>query len=83
MMLRHSSVQTPRYIAQLTAIVARSADKKCGGNMIIFGAILLIIGFVAGVPILWTIGMVLVVIGAILWILGSLDHAVGGRRHYY
>ena len=51
--------------------------------MIIFGAILLIIGFVAGVPILWTIGMVLVVVGAILWILGSLDHAVGGRRHYY
>jgi hypothetical protein len=51
--------------------------------MIIFGIVLLIIGFLVGIPILWTIGMVLLVVGVILWILGSLDHAVGGRRHYY
>lgn len=35
------------------------------------------------VSILWTIGIVLVVIGAILWILGSVGRAVGGRRHYW
>jgi hypothetical protein len=51
--------------------------------MIILGIILLICGFVFKVPILWTIGIVLLVIGAVLWILGSMGHAVGGRRHYY
>ncbi|MEU7068598.1 DUF6131 family protein [Streptomyces narbonensis] len=51
--------------------------------MIILGIILLVIGFVAGISILWTIGIVLVVIGVILWILGAVGHAVGGRRHYW
>ncbi|MEW2080454.1 DUF6131 family protein [Streptomyces sp. NPDC005283] len=51
--------------------------------MIALGVILLVIGFVAGISILWTIGIILIVIGAILWILGSVGHAVGGRRHYW
>ncbi|MFD4658199.1 DUF6131 family protein [Kitasatospora sp. NPDC058444] len=51
--------------------------------MIVLGVILLIIGFVAGISFLWTIGMVLVVIGLVLWVAGALGHAVGGRRHYY
>ncbi|MFI6416574.1 DUF6131 family protein [Streptomyces sp. NPDC050842] len=51
--------------------------------MIILGVILLVIGFVAGISILWTIGIILVVIGIILWILGAVGHAVGGRRHYW
>ncbi|MFF3457416.1 DUF6131 family protein [Streptomyces sp. NPDC002730] len=51
--------------------------------MIALGVILLVIGFVTGISILWTIGIILVVIGAIFWILGSVGHAVGGRRHYW
>lgn len=51
--------------------------------MIILGAILLIVGFVAGISILWTIGIILVVIGLILWVLGAVGHAVGGRKHYW
>ena len=51
--------------------------------MIILGVILLIIGFVAAIPILWTIGIVVLVAGAILAVLGTAGHAVGGRRHYY
>ncbi|MFC8271248.1 DUF6131 family protein [Streptomyces sp. NPDC057271] len=51
--------------------------------MIILGVILLVIGFVAGIAILWTIGIILAVIGVILWILGAVGHAVGGRRHYW
>jgi hypothetical protein len=51
--------------------------------MIILGIILLIVGFVFKISILWTIGIVLIVIGAVLWILGSTGRAVGGRRHYY
>jgi hypothetical protein len=51
--------------------------------VIILGIILLIIGFVAKIAIIWTIGIIVVVIGAILAILGSVGHAVGGRRHYF
>ena len=51
--------------------------------MIIFGILLLIIGFVAGIAILWTIGIVVVIIGLILALLGLAGHAVGGRRHYF
>ncbi|MFJ3921823.1 DUF6131 family protein [Streptomyces sp. NPDC090022] len=51
--------------------------------MLILGVILLIIGWLTGLSILWTIGIILIVVGAILWILGSVGHAVGGRRHYW
>jgi hypothetical protein len=51
--------------------------------VIIFGVLLLIIGFVTGIAILWTIGIIVVVIGAILALLGMAGHAVGGRRHYF
>jgi hypothetical protein len=51
--------------------------------MIILGIILLIIGFIAKVAIIWTIGMIVLVIGVVLWLLGALGHAVGGRRHYF
>ncbi len=51
--------------------------------MIILGIILLIIGFVAQVAILWTIGIIVLAIGLILALLGTIGHAVGGRRHYW
>ena len=51
--------------------------------MIVLGIILLILGWLLGISILWTIGIILIIVGAILWILGSMDRAVGGRRHYW
>lgn len=51
--------------------------------MIIFGLILLLIGFVTGIGILWTVGIIALIVGLALWILGAMGHAVGGRRHYY
>jgi hypothetical protein len=51
--------------------------------MIILGVILLVIGLVAGIGILWTIGIILVAVGVLLWILGAVGREVGGRRHYY
>jgi hypothetical protein len=51
--------------------------------MIILGLILLLLGFALGIGILWTIGVVLIIIGAVLWVLGSMDRAVAGRRHYW
>lgn len=51
--------------------------------MIILGLVLLVLGLVLSSPILWTIGIVVVVIGLILLLLGSMDRAIGGRRHYF
>jgi hypothetical protein len=51
--------------------------------VIILGVVLLIIGFIAKVAIIWTLGILAVVIGAILAIVGGTSHAIGGRRHYY
>jgi len=38
---------------------------------------------VASVAILKSIGILLLVIGVILWVLGSMGRAVGGRKHYF
>jgi hypothetical protein len=51
--------------------------------MIVLGVVLLIIGFIAKVAVLWTLGIILLVIGAVLYLMGSLGHEVGGRRHYW
>jgi hypothetical protein len=51
--------------------------------VIILGIICLIVGFLLGVPILWTIGIILLVIGLILALAGAAGHAIGGRRWYY
>lgn len=51
--------------------------------MIVLGIVFLIIGFVAHISILWTLGIILLVIGAVLAIAGSLGHQVGNRPHYY
>ncbi|GAY18554.1 DUF6131 family protein [Mycobacterium sp. shizuoka-1] len=51
--------------------------------MIVLGAILLILGFVLKIQILWTIGIILLVVGAVLWLLGSIGRPVAGRRYWY
>lgn len=51
--------------------------------MIILGLVLLLIGFVFGIPILWTIGIILAIVGLILMALGTTGRAIGGRRHYW
>jgi Family of unknown function (DUF6131) len=51
--------------------------------MIVLGIVLLVLGFVFGSGILWTLGIILVVIGAILWLLGAIGRPVAGRSHYY
>ncbi len=51
--------------------------------MITFGAVLMLIGLLLGVPVLWSLGVILLIIGLVFWILGAAGHAIGGRRHYY
>ncbi len=43
----------------------------------------MVLGFVLKISLLWTIGIILLVIGAVLFLLGSAGRAVGGRRHYW
>ncbi|EST38070.1 hypothetical protein N566_09380 [Streptomycetaceae bacterium MP113-05] len=51
--------------------------------MIILGAILLLIGALVGIPLLTTVGGVLLVVGAVLLLLGRTGRAVGGRKHFF
>jgi hypothetical protein len=54
-----------------------------GENMIILGAILMILGFVFGINVLWVIGLILLIIGLVLLLLGRGGRQIGGRAHYY
>lgn len=51
--------------------------------MIILGVVLLLIGFLFSVPIIWTLGILVLVVGAVLALLGMAGREIGGRRHYY
>jgi hypothetical protein len=51
--------------------------------VIVLGLVLLLIGFVAGISILWTLGIIVLVIGLILFVLGSAGREVGGRKYWY
>lgn len=51
--------------------------------MIILGVVLILIGILIGAPILYSIGLIVAIIGAVLWLLGAAGREVGGRRHYY
>jgi Family of unknown function (DUF6131) len=51
--------------------------------VIILGIVLLLLGLLLKVSILWTIGLVVLVVGLMLLLLGSTGRAVGGRRHFF
>jgi hypothetical protein len=51
--------------------------------MIVLGIILLLIGWLANISILVTIGVIVLVIGLVLMLLGATGRAVGGRKYWY
>jgi predicted tellurium resistance membrane protein TerC len=54
--------------------------------MIVLGIILFLIGsFIQSQlsPLLTGVGIVLIVIGAVLWLMGRLGRPVAGRRYWY
>ncbi len=67
----------------------RALSKVCDENsgvlnvMIILGLILLLLGFVLGVPLLWTIGIIVLIIGLVLLVAGQAGRQIGGRSHYW
>jgi hypothetical protein len=48
--------------------------------MIVLGVVLLVLGLLFGIPILWTLGIILVIIGVVLYALGAAR--TGGHRWY-
>ena len=54
--------------------------------MVVLGIILLLVGYLVPTTIaslLITIGWILVVVGAVMWVLGSMNRPVAGRRYWY
>ncbi|MFD6258956.1 hypothetical protein ACFWF7_41370 [Nocardia sp. NPDC060256] len=47
------------------------------------GVVLLVLGFLLGIPVLWTLGIVALVVGAALALFGALGRPVAGRAHYF
>lgn len=50
--------------------------------MIVVGLLCLLFGFLLKIALVWTIGIVLVIVGAIFAVAGRTGHPVG-RQHYW
>ena len=51
--------------------------------MIILGIICLLLAALLHVAFLWPIGVILLIVGIVLWLLGAAGRPLGGRAHYY
>ena len=51
--------------------------------MVVLGLILLILGWILGIGILVTIGIILLIIGVVFLDLGQTGRAVGGRKYWF
>lgn len=51
--------------------------------MIVGGLIFLLLGYLLGIGILSTIGVILLVVGLVLLLLGGVGRPIGGRRYWY
>lgn len=51
--------------------------------MILLGILLLLLGFFLHIHLLWTIGIVVLIIGVILFIIGATGHPIAGRRYWF
>jgi hypothetical protein len=50
--------------------------------MIVTG-LLLLLGMVLATPLLWTLGVIVLIVGVVLMIAGRVGHQIGGRAHYW
>jgi hypothetical protein len=50
--------------------------------MIVLGVILLLLGWLTGISVLYTAGVIFLVVGAVLYALGAAGRPVGGRNWY-
>lgn len=57
-------------------------DRKAA-PLIIIGIVLLLAGFLTGIAILWTLGIIVLLVGLVLLLLGRTGRPVRGRSHYW
>jgi hypothetical protein len=82
--LARRSRSTASVCADRRRVTTCDFPRAYGGTpVIVAGIVLLILGALLDIGILWTIGVVLIVVGAVLWILGAVGRPVAGRRYYY
>ncbi|MDP9464519.1 MAG: DUF6131 family protein [Actinomycetota bacterium] len=51
--------------------------------MIVVGLVLLLLGLVLKIGILWSVGIIVLIVGCVLMLLGRTGRQVGGRAHYW
>ncbi len=51
--------------------------------MIIIGLILLILGYLLAIPVLITLGFIVLIVGLVLLVIGYAGHPVAGRRYWW
>ncbi|GAA1270667.1 hypothetical protein GCM10009609_37220 [Pseudonocardia aurantiaca] len=51
--------------------------------MIVLGLILLIIGYLTGLSLLYTVGGIVLIVGVVFLILGQVGRPVGGRKAWF
>jgi hypothetical protein len=51
--------------------------------MIVLGIILAVVGWLIGLGLLVTLGVILIVVGLVLLLLGQFHGPVGGRSHWF
>ena len=51
--------------------------------MILIGLVFILLGAFLAIPILLTLGIILVIVGIVLELLGRSGRPVGGRSHYW
>lgn len=51
--------------------------------MIITGIVLLLLGMLLAIPLVSTLGVILLVVGVVLMLVGRTGRQIGGRAHYW
>jgi hypothetical protein len=51
--------------------------------VIILGLLLLLVGYLTGMGLLYTIGSIVLIVGVIFFILGNVGRPVGGRKVWF
>lgn len=58
-------------------------DPGVKGVMIITGIVLLLLGMLLAIPLVSTLGVILLIVGVVLMLVGRSGRQIGGRAHYW
>ena len=51
--------------------------------MIVAGIVLLVLGMLFGIPLLTTLGVIVILVGLVFLVMGSTGRPFAGRRYWY